>query len=439
MDESEINFDGLVGPTHNYAGLSVGNLASMRNVNQPSNPKLAALEGLEKMRVLAALGVPQAVLPPQERPHLPTLRALGYSGTDAKIFDRVGSENPVLLAGVSSASSMWAANAATVSPSADTADRRVHFTPANLVTQFHRSIEPPTTRRVLCAIFSDEAHFKVHDPLPASTHFADEGAANHTRLVCDGESIELFTAGRRGFDASLNRTTFPARQTYEACEAVIRRHGVRDALIVSQNPVAIDAGAFHNDVVAVGHRHVLLVHELAWEDQSRVLLRLRERMPSLKVIEISDAALPLCDAVSSYLFNSQLVMGPSGGLHLLAPMESRESDAARVVCETLPRDIIAQVHHVDVRQSMKNGGGPACLRLRVTLNEPERRAMNSGVIFDERLYHLLKQWVERHYRDRLTTTDLRDPKLLEESCTALDELTGLLRIGSVYDFQRDAI
>ena len=32
--------------------------------------------------------------------------------------------------------------------------------------------------------------------------------------------------------------------------------------------------------------------------------------------------------------------------------------------------------------------------------------------------------------------DLADPKLLEESRAALDELTKLLQIGSVYEFQR---
>src|SRR5262245_53014556 len=149
MRSSEVNFDGIVGPTHNYAGLSYGNIASLKSKLTVSNPRQAALEGLEKMKFLMDLGVQQAVLPPHERPHLPTLRALGYSGSDAEILSKVQKDDPVLLTACSSASAMWAANAATVSPSADSSDRRVHFTPANLVTQFHRSIEPSMTARVL--------------------------------------------------------------------------------------------------------------------------------------------------------------------------------------------------------------------------------------------------------------------------------------------------
>ena len=99
---------------------------------------------------------------------------------------------------------MWVANAATVSPSADTADGRVHFTPANLVSHFHRSIEAPTTTRVLRAIFADKTHFAVHDPLPAAPQLGDEGAANHTRLAgADGApGVEFFVYGRAAYDES---------------------------------------------------------------------------------------------------------------------------------------------------------------------------------------------------------------------------------------------
>ena len=137
----EANFDGLVGPTHNYAGLSWGNVASKSNVNAVSNPKEAALQGLAKMKKLADRGYVQAVLPPHERPHIPTLRALGFAGSDRQVLEQAAQADPAILAAVSSASAMWTANAATVSPSADTADHRVHFTPANLSAKFHRSID----------------------------------------------------------------------------------------------------------------------------------------------------------------------------------------------------------------------------------------------------------------------------------------------------------
>ncbi|HEY1628343.1 MAG TPA: N-succinylarginine dihydrolase, partial [Tepidisphaeraceae bacterium] len=194
----EINFDGIVGPTHNYAGLSFGNVASMQSKSAVSNPRRAALEGLAKMKFLMDLGVRQAVLPPQERPHLPTLRKLGFAGSDGEILEKVHRKHPALLAAMSSASSMWAANAATVSPSADCGDGRVHFTLANLISNVHRAIETEATSRVLRAIFADEKHFMVHDALPAAVQFADEGAANHVRLCADHASagVEVFVYGR---------------------------------------------------------------------------------------------------------------------------------------------------------------------------------------------------------------------------------------------------
>src|SRR3954454_7944681 len=164
----EVNFDGLVGPTHNYAGLSQGNLASQRSKHRVSNPRAAALEGLAKMKLLASLGVRQAVLPPHERPDVGALRLLGFGGSDADVLWKARQQDPALLAGCCSASAMWAANAATVSPSADTTDGRVHFTPANLVSQVHRSLEAPTTSTILRAIFPDPDHFAHHPPLPAA-------------------------------------------------------------------------------------------------------------------------------------------------------------------------------------------------------------------------------------------------------------------------------
>src|ERR1019366_8438871 len=141
MGVLEVNFDGLPGPTHNYSGLAAGNLASERNRNLIANPRQAVLQGLAKMKALADAGYAQAVLPPHERPAVAALRALGYVGSDAAVVARAGREAPQLLAACSSAAAMWAANAATVSPSSDTADGRVHFTPANLVSNFHRSLE----------------------------------------------------------------------------------------------------------------------------------------------------------------------------------------------------------------------------------------------------------------------------------------------------------
>ena len=223
----EANFDGLVGPTHNYAGLSWGNVASKSNVNAVANPREAALQGLEKMKRLADRGYVQGILPPHERPHIPTLRALGFEGNERQILEAVAKADPAILAAVSSASCMWTANAATVSPSADTADHRVHFTPANLSAKFHRSIEHQVTGRSLKAIFGDESYFAHHPALPSVSHFGDEGAANHTRLCSRyGEpGVELFVYGQVAFNESAPAPSkYPARQTLEASRAIARLH-----------------------------------------------------------------------------------------------------------------------------------------------------------------------------------------------------------------------
>lgn len=446
MTAHEVNFDGLVGPTHNYAGLSYGNIASTTHKLSASSPRQAAMQGLEKMRFLHAVGLKQAVLPPQERPHLPTLRSLGFVGSDAEILDRVFREDPTLLAAVSSSSSMWAANAATVSPGADTADGRVHFTPANLITQFHRSIEPPTTTRILRAVFHDGSAFVVHDPLPAAAHFSDEGAANHTRLCADygQRGIEVFTHGRVAFDPSADAPTrYPARQTFESGAVIARRHGLSPAATVHcrQLPAAIEAGAFHNDVVAVGNRDVLFMHELAIVNRDAVLDDIRRRFASicgsaLRVIVVPAEAVSLDDAVSSYLFNSQLVSLPDGQTALVAPAECRDNPHVfRYITHELGSTPIRQVHFVNVRQSMQNGGGPACLRLRVVLNDEQLGKMHRGVLYTPELHDRLVEWITKHYRDHLEPADLRDPKLPDESRAALDELTRILGIGKVYEFQ----
>lgn len=439
----EANFDGLVGPTHNYAGLSWGNVASKSNVNAVSNPKEAALQGLAKMKKLADRGYVQAVLPPHERPHMATLRALGFTGSDRQVLDKVAQTDPAILAAVSSASAMWTANAATVSPSADTSDHRVHFTPANLSAKFHRSIEHRVTGRALKAIFTDESYFAHHPALPSVSHFGDEGAANHTRL-CAGygdPGVELFVYGQAAFNESAPAPVkYPARQTLEASRAIARLHGLDDrhAVFAQQNPAAIDAGVFHNDVIAVGNGNCLFYHELAFLDEGGVLSDIRARLAGteLQPVRVSAAEVPIEDAVASYLFNSQLLNTPDGML-LAVPGECREvASVSRYLDSLLQQNgPITAVEVFDVKQSMRNGGGPACLRLRVVLSDEERRAINQGVVLTDALYERLTAWVNAHYRDELSQQDLADPMLLDEVRKALDELTGILGLGSIYDFQ----
>src|ERR1700744_5037478 len=333
MQATEANFDGLVGPTHNYAGLSFGNVASQNNEKSVANPKAAAKQGLRKMKQLAELGFHQGVLPPQERPSMRLLRELGFSGDDATVIARVAKDAPELLAAASSASAMWAANAATVSPSADTADGRVHFTPANLVFNLHRSIEHPTTQRLLAALFPSEQHFIVHPALPGTPVLGDEGAANHTRFcgAYGARGVEFFVYGRRSYGGGVAPARYPARQTCEASQAIARRHGLSaDATVFAQQrPDVIDAGVFHNDVIAVGNQQLLFCHEHAFVGQASVYDVLHEKLArhgaELQVVEVPDAEVSVGDAVSSYLFNSQLLAREDGRQLLVVPQECMEN------------------------------------------------------------------------------------------------------------------
>lgn len=443
----EVNFDGLVGPTHNYSGLSYGNIASMLNQKSASNPKKAALQGLAKMKTLVSLGLKQGILPPHERPFLPIIRSLGFYGTDAEIIQKAWKTDPSILLAASSASFMWAANAATVSPSADSYDKRVHFTPANLVSKFHRSFESSTTGALLLRIFNHQAYFSHHFPLPFNQDYADEGAANHTRFgkSFDEPGIQLFVYGRSTKQKELTQR-FPARQTEEASKALARLHRLdpEATLFAQQNPEAIDAGVFHNDVISVGHQNVFLYHEKAFVDTQSVIDQLRTRLESrckvpLIAIEVKESQISLQEAVKTYLFNSQIVSLPDQTMALIAPQECQDSATVSAFLKSLLEDKshpIRQVIYQDLRESMQNGGGPACLRLRVPLNRTEFDAMLPQVLLTDDLYVKLVQWIEKHYRDHLILEDLADRNLLEEAYHALDELTKILNLGPIYNFQR---
>lgn len=443
----EMNFDGLVGPSHNYAGLSRGNIASSKHKGRAANPRAAALQGLAKMRKLMALGIPQAVLPPQERPFLPGLRALGFTGSDALVLERAFATSPALLANYCSASSMWTANAATVTPSADSADGRVHITPANLTAMPHRALEDRQTHRTLSAIFGDADHFAVHAPLAHMSLLGDEGAANHNRLcVSHGEAgLELFIYGRDALGAK-TELKFPGRQTLQASQAVARLHGLESAhsIFHPQNPAAINAGAFHNDVVCVSNGPVLFFHEQAFADVAELENALTAKAEALgftpQFIMAEACEVPLEDVISSYIFNSQLVTLANDEMALILPSQVEETPSTKgFVDGVLAGDNpIAQAHYLDLRQSMANGGGPACLRLRVVLTETQRAAVHQGVVMTSAKIDALENWVKTHYRDRVSLEDLGDAKFLAETRAALDALTKLLDLPKLYDFQRTA-
>jgi succinylarginine dihydrolase len=393
----EINFDGIVGPTHNYAGLSLGNLAAAAHAGEVSYPRAAALQGLEKMRGNIALGLAQGFFVPLPRPNAAWLEALAADATT----------DPVLTAGAWSASAMWAANAATVSPAADSADGRCHLTVANLVTMPHRAHEWPDTLKQLRLAFADEAHFAVHGPVPPC--FGDEGAANHMRLTSahGATGLEVFVYGRSG-------GAFPARQHEQASRIIARRHGLDPArtLFIEQSPEAIAAGAFHNDVVAVANERVLLAHEQAFADPVGAHATIREKFPELEFITVPASEVSLADAVRSYLFNAQLVTLPAGEMALVVPTEAWGNVPVRQWLEGVlaGNGPIRRVVPVDVRQSMANGGGPACLRLRVVADPA---TVDQRFLLDERKADAIEQVIARAWPEQIDPADLGRQSLSE--------------------------
>ena len=412
----EINFDGIVGPSHNYAGLSLGNLASTRNAGQVSRPRAAALEGLAKMRANLALGLAQGAFVPHPRPNHAWLTDLATTFEQAE---------PSLAANAMSASAMWAANAATVSPSPDTGDGRCHLTVANLRTMPHRSHEWPATLAQLQIAFADGGRFIVHPPIPAA--FGDEGAANHMRLAAGhGEpGVEIFVYGVSGGG-------FPARQHRQASQAIARLHRLdpERTLFAEQSEEAIAAGAFHNDVVAVSNGPILFAHEKAFAERDQLIADCERLVPGFELVEVPEAEVSLADAVASYMFNAQLVSPPGGETTLIVPAEARETPS---VWSWLQRHLagngpIRRVEVVDIRQSMANGGGPACLRLRVVA-DPE--AVDPRFLVDEAKVDSIAQVVEQSWPEEIHNDDLQAPALVRDIEAARRALLDALGLGEL--------
>ena len=416
----EINFDGIVGPSHNYAGLSLGNLASAKHGGNASYPRAAALQGLGKMRHNMALGLAQGLLCPLPRPNHGLIAALGLdeSGPADEAERR-------LRAAAWSASSMWTANAATVSPAPDTLDGRCHLTAANLVTMPHRAQEWPDTVRQLRLAFADNAHFVVHDAVPAC--FGDEGAANHMRMGTShaAPGLEIFVYGRTG-------GAFPARQHEQASRAVARIHRLDpgQCLFVEQSPEAIAAGAFHNDVVAVANERVLFTHEQAFANPEGTYAAIRARLPGAEIVVVPASAVSLADAIASYLFNAQLLTLPTGEMGLVIPLEAWEHPAVRAWLDGMlaSNGPIRRVLPVDVRQSMANGGGPACLRLRVVADPA---TVDPRFLLSEPRAEALEKVIAAHWPEQIDPGEIGSETLARSVTAARAALLDALDLGEL--------
>lgn len=417
MPVTEINFDGIIGPSHNYAGLSPGNMASANNAGASSHPRAAALQGIEKMRSNLRLGLAQGFFMPLDRPNQKWLAELAT--------DMISAE-PHIRAAAFSASAMWAANAATVSPATDTKDGRCHLSAANLITMPHRSHEWPGTVAQLKLAFANEAYFAVHDAVPPP--YGDEGAANHMRLCTghDASGLEIFVYGKSG-------GPFPARQHIESSKAIARAHQLSPdrVLFVQQAEEAIAAGAFHNDVVAVANEHVLFTHELAFEKPEETYAAIRDKMPEAEIVVVPANRVSLADAIQSYLFNAQLVTLPDGGgMALILPMEAKENDAvwgwlSEMVAGNGP---IRKLVPVNVRESMANGGGPACLRLRVVCDPA---TVDPRFIADEAKLDKIAEVIAAHWPEEIAVDQIGDAALITQVQTARTALLDICALGEL--------
>ena len=436
----EVNFDGLIGPTHNYSGLSEGNNASKENYSSPSNPKKAALQGIKKAETLISYGSQQGFFLPHERPFIPGLKKLGFNGTDEEILSLAFRHSKVLLNNFSSASSMWAANAATISPSPDTQDNKIHLTPANLNSMFHRSLETEFTYQQ-CKIIFPKEYFEIHNPAVSISGYGDEGAANHLRISKSNneKGFEIFVYGESGFKID---KTLVKRQALEVSRSIAINHklDMENTFFLQQKHQAIEEGSFHNDIVSLSNKNVFIAHEDAFQnrdDLKKMLNILESKIDNFQYIEISNSEIPLKDIISSYLLNSQLITNVDNEMQLILPDEVKEYDNCLSWLDKLKQiSDVKLFDYVDIRQSMMNGGGPACLRLKVILNDEELESLNQNFLMNNERLESIKLLIEKEYRDVLYPDDLKDPSLLDESRRVLDELTKIFGTGSIYEFQK---
>ncbi len=438
----EIVFIGLPGPSHNYGGLAPGDLASEKHAGNISQPTEAALQVIKLAEVLHEKGVTVAILPPHPRPYLQVAEKIGYQGSHKDIIKLLAAENPKLLSMLYSSASMWAANSATVTPAADAKDKKLHIMPANLISNLHRSIEAEHSYKIFSQILADK-NTVVHEPLPNHVVFGDEGAANHMRMAAaHGEKgLNIFVFGKEAtVPGSPAPKLYPARQTKEASEAIARLHNIPESqtVFIKQNPEVIDQGVFHNDVIALSHLNLLLYHEHAFSDKDSVIYEITSKFKSTTgnipvFIEVMEGELSVGDAVHSYFFNSQIISDKDGNMIFIAPQEVKENNKAKKLIDKIIADKtnpISSAIYVDLKQSMQNGGGPACLRLRAVLSDEQIKHMEekTNIIFNYVLAEKLRKSIKKYYPEMLEPKQLASPDLYRDAMKALEDIEKILNL-----------
>lgn len=439
---TEINIDGMIGPTHHFGGLGVGNIASHANQHRTSNPREAALEGLRKMEAIASSGVPQFVLPPPIRPNWYMLEAFGFRGSRADILRRCGDQFPSLLSAAFSSAFMWTANAATCAPACDSRDNQLHVLPANLCSNIHRSCEADERRNQLSQLLRDVPNVSVHPQLPPSLALRDEGAANHMRLCGSTDrkardlAVHLFVYGPDTHgDSSQPTRRFPSRQTQltSRLTAIALDLPPENCVFIEQSTKAIDAGVFHNDVIATSNENLLLYHEDAFHNSDSTIDTIKKLYLSttgepLIAIRVSNTELELHEAVTGYLFNSQLITQRNGRMKLIAPKHCEASQKIRNLIDSWIQNHevpIDDVIYMPLNQSMSNGGGPACLRLRMDLSAQQLSMLPTPYRITPKRIEELSECVVAWYPESVTMNDLLEPAFAEHAEQATIALLSL--------------
>ena len=319
------------------------------------------------------------------------------------IYDK----GPKYLSTISSSSFMWMANSATVSPSVDHKDNKLHITPSNLALTPHRSLEINQTQFLFSELFNNTDQFRVH--LPSPNYFRDEGAANHIRFAPSLESkglhLMVYSCESEQIEKDVT-DSFPGRQTKEASKFIIQQQGVSDSQVVfaKQNSDSVQQGIFHNDVISSGHLDLFITHELAFEDTNLVINDLQSKYyalhkENLNVVVIKESMLSIKECVLTYFFNMQIISPNSNDMELILPMECLGNQRIQTVLTYIQEkeERIKDIHYVQLNESMKNGGGPACLRLRLQLTMPQWTVIPSKFKFNDKLYKDLIEIIQTNY------------------------------------------
>ncbi|SEI00219.1 succinylarginine dihydrolase [Rheinheimera pacifica] len=427
MSDLQLNISELPGPTFMYSGLSKDNVASVQNKHLVANPLKFAQLSLQRMRLLLDEGVPQVIFPPHRRPDMQALEVCGFTGDMSHMISSADKFSNGYLESLLAASSVWTANAATVTPSADSEDGKVHITTANLNSHYHRSIEASQTHAKLARLFSDDKFFCLHQALPGHSRFSDEGAANHMRFHVEAENrgLNVFVYSN---DPD-NPEFVQGRQTLWASKAICQLHALPDSkvLLQKQSKEAISRGIFHNDIISMNSHDLLVFHQQAYEDHESLIEKLMAQ--GICCVEIKAEEFSLEHALKTYFFNSEFISGKDGGLVLVMSKSCQHDAKVQVQLDRIQTAYSKEIKtmYVDLDDSLRNGGGPACLRLRVQLNQEQFSAIPSQFLLTQNKLEALQEVVTRFYRESLSYEDVLTEifqRNLQPVYTKLEQILG---------------